>query len=47
MTKLTKEKIAISLDKPLLTLLDALVDGITYRSRSQAIEHLLRKGLAQ
>ncbi len=47
MSKITKEKIAISLDKPLLTLIDALVDGTTMRSRSQAIESLLRKGLAQ
>lgn len=44
---ITKEKIAISLDKPLLTLVDALVDGTTVRSRSQAIESLVRKGLAQ
>jgi len=47
MTKITKEKIAISLDKPLLTLIDALVDGTTLRSRSQAIESLVRKGLSQ
>jgi NDP-sugar pyrophosphorylase family protein len=42
-----KEKIAISLDRPLLTMVDAMVDGTTYRSRSQAIESLVRKGLAQ
>jgi NDP-sugar pyrophosphorylase family protein len=47
MAGITKEKIAISLDKPLVTMVDAMVDGTTYRSRSQAIEHLVRKGLAQ
>lgn len=47
MAKLTKEKIAISVDRPLLTLIDALVDGTTVRSRSQAIESLVRKGLSQ
>lgn len=47
MKKLKKEKIAISVDKPLLTLIDALVDGTTIRSRSQAMESLLRKGLSQ
>lgn len=47
MNKIKKEKIAISVDKPLLTLIDALVDGTTIRSRSQAMESLLRKGLSQ
>ncbi len=47
MSKITKEKIAISLDRPLLTLIDALVDGTTLRSRSQAIESLVRKGISQ
>lgn len=46
MRKLKKEKIAISVDKPLLTVVDALVDGVTIRSRSQAIEALVRKGIS-
>ena len=42
-----KEKIAISLDKPLLDLVDSKVDGSVIRSRSQAIEFFLRKGLKE
>ncbi|MBU0980348.1 MAG: hypothetical protein KJ709_06060 [Nanoarchaeota archaeon] len=40
-----KEKIAISLDKDLLAELEQAVDGSLLRSRSQAIEYFLRKGL--
>ncbi|MBR9705861.1 hypothetical protein GOV14_02385 [Candidatus Pacearchaeota archaeon] len=40
-----KPKIAISLDKPLLDLVDSKVDGNVLRSRSQAVEFYLRKGL--
>ena len=40
-----KPKIAISLDKNLLDLIDSKVDGTIVRSRSQAIEFFLRKGL--
>jgi len=40
-----KEKIAISLDKSLLDMIDSKVDGSNIRSRSQAIEIFLRKGL--
>lgn len=40
-----KPKVAISLDKPLLELVDSKVDGNVLRSRSQAIEFFLRKGL--
>ena len=40
-----KPKIAISLDKSLLDLVDSKVDGNVIRSRSQAIEFFLRKGL--
>src|SRR3989344_6191658 len=40
-----KPKIAISLDESLLTLVDGKVDGNVIRSRSQAIEFFLRKGL--
>jgi NDP-sugar pyrophosphorylase family protein len=42
-----KPKIAISLDKPLLDLIDSKVDGSVLRSRSQAIEFFLRKGLRE
>lgn len=42
---MTKPKIAISLDESLLTLVDSKVDGNVIRSRSQAIEFFLRKGL--
>jgi len=41
-----KSKIAISLEKPLLDLIDSKVDGSIIRSRSQAIEYFLRKGLS-
>ncbi|MFH1317256.1 MAG: nucleotidyltransferase family protein [Candidatus Woesearchaeota archaeon] len=40
-----KEKIAISVDKPLLDILDSKVDGSIIRSRSQAFEIYLKKGL--
>ena len=42
-----KSKIAISLDSPLLKLVDSKVDGSVIRSRSQAIEYFLRKGLQE
>ena len=40
-----KSKIAISLDQNLLSLVDSKVDGNVIRSRSQAVEVFLRKGL--
>ncbi|MBI2651711.1 nucleotidyltransferase family protein [Candidatus Woesearchaeota archaeon] len=40
-----KPKIAISVDKSLLEMVDSKVDGSVIRSRSQAIEFFLRKGL--
>ena len=40
-----KPKIAISLDKSLLSLVDSKVDGSVIRSRSQAIEFFLRRGI--
>jgi NDP-sugar pyrophosphorylase family protein len=40
-----KEKIAISIDKSVLKTVDSKVDGTMLRSRSQAIEYFLRKGL--
>jgi len=40
-----KVKIAISVDKSLLDLLDGKVDGSVIRSRSQAFELFLKKGL--
>ena len=42
---MSKPKIAISLDQNLLNLVDSKVDGSVIRSRSQAIEFFLRKGL--
>ena len=42
-----KSKIAISLDKALLDKIDANVDGSIMRSRSQAIEFFLKKGLQE
>lgn len=42
-----KPKIAISLDRALLELVDSKVDGAVIRSRSQAIEFFLRKGLQE
>ena len=42
-----KEKIAISLDGPLLQLIDSKVDKAIIRSRSQAIEFFLRRGLRE
>ena len=42
-----KAKIAISLDNSLLKLIDSKVDGSVIRSRSQAIEYFLKKGLQE
>tara|TARA_B100000315_G_C14428949_1_gene519225 strand:+ start:155 stop:901 length:747 start_codon:yes stop_codon:yes gene_type:complete len=42
-----KPKIAISLDNNLLNLVDSKVDGSIIRSRSQAIEFFLRRGLQE
>ena len=42
---MAKPKIAISLDNSLLKLIDSKVDGSVIRSRSQAIEYFLKKGL--
>jgi NDP-sugar pyrophosphorylase family protein len=44
---MTKEKIAISIDESLLSTIDKKTDGKELQSRSQAIEHYLRKGLAE
>ncbi len=44
---MSKEKIAISLDKNILDLIDSKVDGNSLRSRSQAIEWYLRKALKE
>ena len=40
-----KTKIAIAIDNGLLTQIDALVDGTTLTSRSQAISHFLQQSL--
>jgi NDP-sugar pyrophosphorylase family protein len=42
-----KEKIAISVDNSILKLVDSKVDGSVIRSRSQAIEYFLKKGLTE
>ena len=42
-----KEKIAISLDRELLALVDSKVDSSILRSRSQAIEYFLQKGIGE
>jgi len=42
-----KPKIAISLNKSLLDLVDSKVDGSVIRSRSQAVEYFLKKGLQE
>ena len=44
---MSKPKIAISLDKSLLEQIDGKVDGSIIRSRSQAVEYFLRKGLKE
>lgn len=44
---MNKQKIAISVDAPLLHTIDSKVDGNIIRSRSQAIEYFLRKGLRE
>lgn len=44
---MVKSKIAISVDSPLLRLVDSKVDGSVIRSRSQAIEYFLKKGLQE
>lgn len=43
--EIMKEKIAISLDKGLLEMIDAAVDHVTISSRSQAISVLLQRAL--
>ena len=40
-----KEKIAISINSSILKLVDSKIDGSIMRSRSQAIEYYLKKGL--
>ncbi|MBW2976420.1 hypothetical protein KY347_03165 [Candidatus Woesearchaeota archaeon] len=42
-----KSKVAVSMDKNLLDLVDGKVDGSVIRSRSQAVEFFLRKGLQE
>ena len=44
---MVKSKIAISVDNSLLKLVDSKVDGGIIRSRSQAIEFFLKKGLQE
>jgi NDP-sugar pyrophosphorylase family protein len=42
-----KEKISITISSELIKQADSLIDGITIRNRSQALESLLRNALAQ
>jgi len=42
-----KKKIAISIDEPLLDIIDSYQDGTTIRSRSQAIESLIKQAVKQ
>lgn len=42
-----KKKIAISIDEPLLDIIDSHVDNTTIRSRSQAIEALIKQAIKQ
>lgn len=42
-----KEKISITIDAELIKQADAMIDGITVRNRSQALESLLRKALTE
>ena len=44
---MVKSKIAISVENSLLRLVDSKVDGSVIRSRSQAIEYFLKKGLQE
>ncbi len=44
---MTKAKIAISVDNSLLKIVDSKVDGSVIRSRSQAIEYFLKRGLQE
>ena len=40
-----KEKISVSIEKDLVKRVDSLVDSVTVRNRSQALEHLIRTSL--
>jgi len=42
-----KEKISITISKNMIKQADAIIDGVTIRNRSQAIESLIRKGLSE
>ena len=44
---MTKAKIAISVENSLLKIVDSKVDGSVIRSRSQAIEYFLKKGMQE
>ena len=45
--KMKKDKIAISIDHSILKMIDSKVDGSVIRSRSQAMEYFLKKGLQE
>ncbi len=42
-----KEKISVTISTELIKQADSLIDGVTIRNRSQALENLLMKGLAE
>ncbi|GEM_PF-873855 len=42
-----KEKISITIDSELIKKADRVIDGVTVRNRSQALEHLIRKAITQ
>ena len=42
-----KKKIAISVDEPLLDIVDSYIDNTTIRSRSQSIEALIKQAIKQ
>lgn len=42
-----KEKISITIDSELIKKVDKVIDGVSVRNRSQALEHLIRKSFSQ
>jgi mannose-1-phosphate guanylyltransferase len=42
-----KERLTITLDKDLLSAIDATIDGVNIRNRSHAIEHLLNSAMSR
>ncbi|PIN69258.1 hypothetical protein COV94_03105, partial [Candidatus Woesearchaeota archaeon CG11_big_fil_rev_8_21_14_0_20_57_5] len=42
-----RQKISITVDSALLREVDGIIDNVTVRNRSQAIEHLVRASLGE